>query len=187
MTSMFKKAMLYLGLGSDEDFEAYDRQASGDDYDRVRALDPGGSEVRVEPPPAAPDGPVDPDDAPVRPAVSAVRPIPAEEVPETVRRPSVVRPVPGPSTVKPIVVKPTSFNDAQEVADTFKKKQPVIVNLQHADRDLTRRLIDFASGLCYGVGGDMNKVAEQVYLITPADVEVSETERQILRDDGLHD
>jgi cell division inhibitor SepF len=187
MTSMFKKAMLYLGLGSDEDFEKFDRQVSGDDYDRVRALDQRGAEVDVDPPPNVPAGPINPDEEPRRAAVSAVRPIPADEVPEAVRRPSVVRPIPAPATAKPVVLKPTSFNDAQEVADTFKKKQPVIINLQHADRDLTRRLIDFASGLCYGVGGDMNKVAQQVYLITPADIEISEAERQILRDDGLHD
>ena len=58
---------------------------------------------------------------------------------------------------KPHVVVPTSFNQAQEVADKFKGNQPVIMNLQGADRDLSRRLIDFASGLCYGLGGQMER------------------------------
>lgn len=187
MPSMFKKAMLYLGLGSDEDFEAMDRMGADPEVDRVRAIDPHGSEVRIEPVPDAPVGPVDPDEAPRQTAVSAVRPIPVEDVPEAQRRPSVVRPIPAPATAKPVVIAPLSFNDAQEVADTFKKKQPVLINLQQADRDLMRRLIDFASGLCYGVGGDMTKVAESVYLISPADVRVSDEERQLLQEAGLHD
>ena len=88
---------------------------------------------------------------------------------------------------KPHVVIPGSFNQAQEVADRFKDGQPVIVNLQSADRDLERRLIDFASGLCYGLGGKMEKVATQVYLLTPHDVEVSAEERQRLQEHGLRD
>lgn len=187
MPSMFKKAMLYLGLGSDEDFEALDRQQSTEDYERVRALDLTGNEVRVDPPEPEPAGPVDPEVEPARAAVSAVRPIPVDQVPERARRPSVVRPLPAKANAKPHVVSPVSFNDAQEIADTFKRNQPVIVNLQQADRDLTRRLIDFASGLCYGVGGDMKKVAQAVYLLTPVDVEVSETERELLQEAGLHD
>ena len=49
----------------------------------------------------------------------------------------------------------------------------MIVNLQAIDRDLQRRLVDFSSGLCYAMGGKMDRVADQVYLLTPADVEVS--------------
>ena len=96
-----------------------------------------------------------------------------------------VRPLP--SAAKPHVVSPTTFNDVQQVADSFKKSQPVIVNLQGVDRDLSRRLIDFASGLCYGLGGQMERVADQVYLLTPSDVEVSDEERRRLQERGLHD
>ena len=85
---------------------------------------------------------------------------------------------------KPHVVVPTSFNQAQELADKFKGSQPVIMNLQAADRDLARRLIDFASGLCYGLGGQMEKVANQVYLLTPTNVEVSADERRRLEERG---
>jgi len=85
---------------------------------------------------------------------------------------------------KPHVVVPTSFNQAQELADKFKGSQPVIMNLQAADRDLARRLIDFASGLCYGLGGQMEKVANQVYLLTPSNVEVTAEERRRLHERG---
>ena len=89
-----------------------------------------------------------------------------------------VRAVPMAKTTKPQVVIPKSFNDAQDVADLFKDAKPVIVNMQNAERDLARRLIDFSSGLCYGLGGQMEKVAKDVYLLTPDDVEVDDAERE---------
>ena len=95
-------------------------------------------------------------------------------------RGAVVRPLPVPVTAKPHIVHPASFNGAQEVADLFKGNVPVIMNLQEVDRDLSRRLIDFASGLCYGLGGSMDRVASSVYLLTPADVEVTAEERRRL-------
>jgi cell division inhibitor SepF len=97
----------------------------------------------------------------------------------------VVRQVP--AAAKPYVVSPTHFNHAQEVADRFKGNQPVILNLQGVDKELARRLIDFCSGLCYGLTGHMEKVAQQVYLLTPTNVEVSAEERRRLHERGLHD
>jgi cell division inhibitor SepF len=96
----------------------------------------------------------------------------------------VVRPLPTAGASKPFVVGPASFNDAQEVADKFKVNVPVILNLQGVERDLARRIIDFASGLCYGLGGQMERVANQVYLLTPSDVEVSPEERRRLHERG---
>ena len=95
-----------------------------------------------------------------------------------------VRPIAPAVASKPHAVAPTSFNDAQEMADRFVADQPVIVNLQGVDADLSRRIIDFASGLCYGLGGEMEKVANQVYLMTPTDVEVSADERRRLEQEG---
>ena len=97
----------------------------------------------------------------------------------------VVRQVP--AAAKPYLVSPTHFNDAQEVGDRFKVSQPVILNLQEADKALSRRVIDFSSGLCYALGGHMEKVAASVYLLTPTDVEVSAEERRRLAERGLHD
>ena len=68
---------------------------------------------------------------------------------------------------------------------TDKNQQPVIMDLQDADRDLARRLIDFASGLCYGLGGQMERLDNQVYLLTPANVTVSSEERRRLRERGF--
>ena len=96
----------------------------------------------------------------------------------------VVRPHAGVARAKPHVVAPTSFNQAQEVADKFKGNQPVIVNLQNVDRDLSRRLIDFASGLCYGLGGQMERVANQVFLLTPDQRRGRRGERRRLQERG---
>jgi cell division inhibitor SepF len=106
-----------------------------------------------------------------------------DPVPPPPRAKAGVRPVT--ANAKPVVVSPTTFNGAQEVADKFKASQPVIVNLQGADRDLTRRLLDFCSGICYALSGHMERVATRVYLLTPADVEVSAEDRRRLTERGL--
>jgi cell division inhibitor SepF len=75
------------------------------------------------------------------------------------------------------LVLPRSFNDAQQIADRFKDSVPVILNLQSADTELSKRLIDFASGLTYALDGSMQRVADKVFLLTPTNVEVSAEER----------
>jgi cell division inhibitor SepF len=101
-------------------------------------------------------------------------------------RPSVVRPITPVQSAKVHVVAPTRFPDAQEIGDRFKSNQPVIVNLQGADRELSRRMIDFCSGVTYALGGSMDKVADQVFLLTPSNVEVSAEEKRRLQERGLY-
>ena len=81
--------------------------------------------------------------------------------------------VPNPTRVRVHLVLPRSFNDAQQIADKFKQGIPVILNLQSADTELSKRLIDFASGLTYALNGGMQRVADKVFLLTPRNVEVS--------------
>ena len=69
---------------------------------------------------------------------------------------------------EPATVRPRRFDQAQELADKFKDGQSVILNLEAAERDVARRLIDFASGVCYSLDGSMEKVATGVYLLKPA-------------------
>ncbi len=102
------------------------------------------------------------------------------------QRPSVVRPFSQPQAAKVHVVVPVGFNDAQEIGDKLKANRPVIVNLQGIDRELSRRLIDFSSGLTYGLGGAMERVADQVFLLTPSNVEVSADEKRRLQERGLY-
>lgn len=78
------------------------------------------------------------------------------------------------------VLEPATFNDAQALADRFKRQQPVILNLQSVDGELSRRMVDFCSGLTYALDGQIQSVANRVFLLTPRNVEVSAEERKRL-------
>ena len=90
------------------------------------------------------------------------------------------------ASVRVHLVVPRSFNDAQSIADKFKESVPVIVNLQGTDVELSKRLIDFSSGLTYALNGSMQRVADKVFLLTPRNVEVSAEERARLIDRGFY-
>jgi cell division inhibitor SepF len=122
----------------------------------------------------------------------------AEDLPAE-RRTTVLRPVGGGTGavaagrvangrgegVRVHLVIPKSFNDAQDVADKFKDAIPVIINLQGSEPDLSKRLIDFASGLTYALDGGMQRIADKVFLLTPRNVEVSAEERARLIEKGF--
>jgi cell division inhibitor SepF len=92
---------------------------------------------------------------------------------------------PSSSSQRVHLVVPRSFNDAQSIADKFKESIPVILNLQSADQELAKRLIDFSSGLTYALNGGMQRVADKVFLLTPRNVEVSAEERARLLERGF--
>ena len=92
--------------------------------------------------------------------------------------------LPSAASVRVHLVIPRSFNDAQQIADKFKQSIPVILNLQNADQELSKRLIDFTSGLTYALNGGMQRVADKVFLLTPRNVEVSAEERARLLEGG---
>jgi len=207
MASMWRKAMLYLGLGPDDEYDDFDvtgehpvaeragsarssgrRSGSGsvqrdlESSGSVRTLAPERhGEARNGNGHGTSDGEDLTGQVPHGHEPAARR---ASDADRSGRRSALLRPLARGATTKPFVVGPTSFNDAQDVADKFKVNVPVILNLQGVDRDLSRRIIDFASGLCYGLGGQMERVANQVYLLTPNDVEVSLEERRRLRERG---
>ncbi|HZQ63684.1 MAG TPA: cell division protein SepF [Gaiellaceae bacterium] len=115
----------------------------------------------------------------VRHAPRAVR----ERDREQTARPRRLEAAPTPNVRVHLVV-PRSFNDAQQIADKFKEATPVILNLQTTDQELSKRLIDFASGLTYALNGGMQRVADKVFLLTPRNVEVSAEERARLLERG---
>jgi cell division inhibitor SepF len=93
-------------------------------------------------------------------------------------QPPHLRAVPDQRPTRVSVLEPSSFNDAQSLADRFKRQQPVILNLQNVDGDLSRRMVDFCSGLTYALDGNIQSVASRVFLLTPRNVEVSAEERK---------
>jgi cell division inhibitor SepF len=183
--SVFRKAMVYLGLVDDDEYYGddggyYTDEAYDDAPERAERPEREREHART-----------------ARPAVSAPANEPSpvtvirsrrerEDAPSSpAPRSSAVTPVPMPAA-RVHVMEPKGFNDAQEVGDRLKAGQPVILNLQGVDRDLQRRLIDFSSGLAYALSGTMAKAADQVFLLTPSNVEVSEEEKERLQARGLY-
>ena len=109
----------------------------------------------------------------------------AEDEPRGGRSTTVLKPVGGNGDVRVHLVIPKSFNDAQQIADKFKDSIPVILNLQSSDTDLSKRLIDFASGLTYALDGGMQRIADKVFMLTPRNVEISAEERARLLEKGF--
>jgi cell division inhibitor SepF len=168
--SFWKRTMDYLGLGPDDAYDDYDL----DDYDEPprsrRAPEPDPRQGRGHRDDTGSEGVVR--TLPSRPTFPSRDFDPSQARRSAERDESGVQPRPRPqggsSNMEPATVRPRRFDPAQEVADKFKEGQPVIMNLEGADREVARRLIDFASGLCYGLDGSMEKVANGVYLLKPA-------------------
>jgi cell division inhibitor SepF len=174
MSSFLNRALAYLGLKDIDEEELYSEDALA------------GAPV------SQPERTVYPDDGEDESgrAVSAmVRPIVAADPRHASgATPGVVRPIAAghiPAN-RVHVVAPAHFRDAQEIGDLVKQGSPVIVNLQMSERDLSRRMIDFCSGLTYALDGQMEKVADQVFLLAPSNVEVSPEERMRLQQRGLY-
>jgi len=112
----------------------------------------------------------------------------ADDEPIAASRTRTLRPVEnggGGGEIQVHLVIPRNFNDAQQVADQFKRTVPVILNLQTADHELSKRMIDFCSGLTYALDGGMQRIADKMFLLTPRNVEVSAEEKARLIDKGF--
>ena len=84
------------------------------------------------------------------------------------------------------VFAPRSFGDVTEIADALRARQVVIVNVQGADRNLLQRVVDFTSGVAYTIDGRIQKLAEAIYLVVPAGVNVNSAGvREQLDNDGI--
>lgn len=97
---------------------------------------------------------------------------------------AVIRPIPAPE-FKLHTVEPRGFNDAEEVGEQYRSGVPVIMNLQGLENEVAKRLVDFASGLTFGLEGRIERVGDKVFLLTPANVEVSAEERRRLEERGF--
>ncbi len=185
--SVFHKTMVWLGLVDDDEYYGDEDEFYADEYGEPVAA-PARSTARsapsataTAPAPAAEASPL----TVIRSRREREEPAPAAPPAAAPARAATVKPIPMPAT-RVHVMEPKGFNDAQEVGDRLKAGQPVILNLQGVERDLQRRLIDFSSGLAYALNGTMSKAADQVFLLTPSNVEVSEEEKERLQARGLY-
>ena len=128
------------------------------------------------------------DESPRREGAQMVRTIRRDERVDTDRHPvgrGVVRSIPTSAPRQVHVVEPRIFDDAQDLADRYKGGVPVIINLRMTEQKHAPKILQFASGLVYGLNGRMQKVGEQVYLLTPFNMEVSADEKRRLAEHGL--
>ena len=183
--SLWKRTMDYLGLGPDDAYDDYDY----DEPEVPSRSGRGSRDVEARPSGHAPAGGQrgwEPEEEPTVRTVSARPSFPSRDFDASPTRRAAngrsddsgvqvrlsqtsqpgLRSVQG-GSMEPHTVRPRRFDQAQEVADKFKEGQPVIMNLEGTEREIARRLIDFASGICYALDGSMEKVATGVYLLKP--------------------
>jgi len=185
MPGLWQKTMVYLGLKEDDELPELDL----DEEFGAAVHEPHPAEapamrrrVGAATPEAVPEGS---SGLSVVGGGARVRPVPVGRPAGEPGDAPVIRPLPVSASPRVHVIEPAGFNDAQEIGDRFRNDQPVILNLQGCGKDLRRRLIDFASGLTYALGGTMSRVADHVFLLTPSNVEVSQEEKERLQARGL--
>jgi cell division inhibitor SepF len=178
LSDVWARTLVYFGIAEEEDWDEdgyLTEDELADPYDRpnVRRLPARRSRQEYD------DDWTDPEPEDGQ-RTSILRPRGTEG-----RRVRTLAPVRGPGTSRVHLILPRSFNDAQQVADRFKDGVPVILNLQSADAELSKRLIDFTSGLTYALDGGMQRIADKVFLLTPRDVELSAEDRARMLERGF--
>ncbi|MCX6404588.1 MAG: cell division protein SepF [Actinobacteria bacterium] len=101
--------------------------------------------------------------------------------PENAHR--VAQPVPTIDPYRIVSIQPTTFNDARRIGEEFRSGSPVILNLSELDYADQVRVVDFSAGLVHGLQGTLEKVAKEVFLLSPANIDVSLAARAQLRDE----
>ena len=179
---VWNKTLVYFGIAEEEDWDE-DGYLTDEELQRAYAERPNVRRLapRRRGRDEYSDDWTDPEPATAR--TSVLRPPAQQREREAPRRLRGVESLASPN-VKVHLVLPRSFNDAQQIADRFKDGVPVILNLQQSDQELSKRLIDFASGLTYALDGGMQRIADKVFLLTPRNVEVSAEERARLIERG---
>lgn len=99
-----------------------------------------------------------------------VRKLPQNNKISQVRQPAARRVANG---MEVCVIKPTSIEDAREITETLLQNRTVVLNLEGLDVDIAQRIIDFTSGSCFAIDGNLQKISHYIFIITPASVDVS--------------
>ncbi|HEU4320807.1 MAG TPA: cell division protein SepF [Acidimicrobiia bacterium] len=182
MSSLFSKALVYLGLVDEDQIEAEAAELAGspnqhsDPISQPRAVDALAEGRRVEPPPTA---------------RAATRPQARESVTRTdsSRRvePPMTSPVVRPVEIQSDILVVEEFSDARVLADRVRDRVPVVLDMRLTDPDLVRRVVDFSSGLIYALDGSMRRVGDGLVLVLPPRVTLSRDEKRRLSTLGAYD
>ncbi len=82
------------------------------------------------------------------------------------------------------VIKPTSVEDAREITETLLSSRTVVLNLEGLDIELAQRIIDFTSGSCFAISGNLQKISHYIFIVTPSSVDISGDFQDLL--DSVH-
>lgn len=85
--------------------------------------------------------------------------------------------------IRLVLFEPRTFEDTQEIADNLKSHRPVVVNLQRVRRDVGMKIVDFLSGTVYALGGNIQKLGPQIFICTPANVDIQGTITELMQDE----
>lgn len=163
MASAMRKMAVYLGLVEDdrryaENYEAYDEY---DDYDEpADAVEPAT--------PAPPPSPSRADYAGY-PTDHRIETVPPQQV----------------ELARITTLHPRTYNEARNIGEHFRDGTPVIMNLTEMVDSDARRLVDFAAGLIFGLRGSIDKVTNKVFLLSPANVEVTAEDKARIAERGF--
>ena len=191
MATIWQKTLFYLGLVDDDE----SNEGVPESEPTVTRAAPTQSQIRTVEAPQAQPQQYQPQRATgvvgrrVEPPAAARRRISSE--PEHAEAGVIVRPGGGAGHASPAtsvagrgdeseIIVARTFSDAQLLADHIKSNRPVVLDLRNAEAAMVRRLVDFASGLTYGLGGKMVKTAQGVILVTPSGVSIGIEERRRL-------
>ncbi len=84
-----------------------------------------------------------------------------------------------------VVIQPESYDEAQEICDHIKSKKPVIINLEKMERTIAQRIMDFISGSCYTLNGNLQRVTHNIFIIAPENVDIAGEFREELKSNGI--
>src|SRR6516165_3769106 len=156
MASAMRKMAVYLGLVED-DRQFQDKYESYEEYDEYEA-----PEEAIEAPPARPDYGGYASD-------HRVEPDPPQQV----------------ELARITTLHPRTYNEARTIGEHFREGTPVIMNLTEMVDSDARRLVDFAAGLIFGLRGSIDKVTNKVFLLSPANVEVTAEDKARIAERGF--
>jgi cell division inhibitor SepF len=105
------------------------------------------------------------------------KPAPAKVTP---MRQNVTRKMSSGAGMEVCVIKPTSVEDAREITETLLANRTVVLNLEGLDVDVAQRIIDFTSGSCFAISGNLQKISHYIFIITPASVDISGDFQEIM-------
>lgn len=169
MSKFSDKFLNLLKLNDDEEYDDYDDYEEYDDYDN----EPKKSSKKVKK-----EDNFDEDSSASGFDDSVQKPSKPQKV--VSRNNKVVPMRTGRNNMEVCVIKPANVEDAREITDTLLSGRSVILNLEGLHVDIAQRIIDFTSGSCYSINGNLQKVSSYIFIITPESVEISGDFQELL-------